>query len=245
MSERDGGERAGPRIGIAAQNSGRAIRRGSAAAGRGRDGDGDRRARGGMDRRVRLRRVLVARVSCRLVGVAAARRRRAAYRADCRRRARARGRGARRAAQFDPRRRGGARSRRGRGRLDRRTAGGFVGGRRACSTPARLSPASGCSGRAQASAPPRSYGFLPSFGERTSRPISPDGLSGGRGFGQASRRAKPGPGRSPARSPARPSASCCRRGRTASRRCSGSGSRRRSSRNLATCSNPRSSGVSA
>ena len=52
----------------------------------------------------------------------------------------------------------------------------------------------------------------------------------------AFRRARPGPGRSSARSPGPSSASCSPPGRTASRRSSGSGLRRRSSPNLATCS---------
>ena len=66
-----------------------------------------------------------------------------------------------------------------------------------------------------------------------------------RGFGRAYRRARPGPERSSARSPGPSSASSLRAGRTASRRCSGSGSRRRLSPNSATCSNPPSNGVSA
>ena len=56
-----------------------------------------------------------------------------------------------------------------------RTAAGRSGRLRACSMPARSSPASGCSGCLRASAWPRSCGFSRSFGERTSPPISPAG----------------------------------------------------------------------
>ena len=82
-----------------------------------------------MGRRLRVRGVLVARLDCRLVGMAASGRRRAAHRAGRRRRRRAGARGALRAAQFNSRRRSGAHGRGGCGRLDRRTARGGLGGR--------------------------------------------------------------------------------------------------------------------
>ena len=225
---------------IAAQTSGRANSdQDLRPAGRGRDGDGDRGARGGMDRRVRVRRVLVARVNRRLVGMAAS-----------------------------GRRRRGLSNRIAAGALALAVAAlaalhnsilgvvaalllgtaavGWIAGRREGSWAA--------SGVLYAGALLASVGLLrasPSFGARRDPMAFCRGLGSGRrglfrrtadrrAAALAERFAGQNLGRGDRRRARRRgrSASCCRRGRTASRRCSGSGWRRRSSRNLATCSNP-------
>ena len=222
-----------------------AVRPGSQASrGRGR-GDGLRCAGGGMDWRLCLRGVLVGRVDCRPVGMATARRRSAALRAGGRRRSCACARFAVGLAQFDPLGRGGARSRRGRGRLARGTQRRHMGGcgpalrRRARRQPwaaqgqPELRP--GCNSLALCGRLGSGHrGLFRRSADRGPEALA-DRIAGQDLVRSDRRRVRRG----------RPRTHRFGLGRTTSRRCSGSGSRRRLSPNLATCSNLLSNGVSA
>ena len=207
--------------------------------------DGEPRAGDGVDRRLYLRRFLVARVDCRPLGVATAGRRRAARRAGRGRRSRACARCVVCASQFDPRRHRRARSRRGRGRLAGRTERGNLGGRGR-----DLRRRAGRQRRAAENQSELRLGrdFMAFRGRlgngyrglfrRTvdRRPSTLAERLAWQDLGRGDRRRARRRGSRPhARGVDEPS----------SRRCSGSGLRRRSSPSLAICSNPRSSDVSA
>ncbi len=169
----------GPAAGSAPQRRG-AVRAGSLAAGGGGGGDGERRAGGGVDRRLPVRGVLVARVDCRVVGMAAAGRRRAAHRNGSPSARFALGaRGAVGAAQSVLVRRGGARV-----SVRSRSAVGWIAGRAAGASwaaagvlyaGALVASVGLLRASLRASAWPRSSGSSRSFGEQTSPPISPAG----------------------------------------------------------------------